>query len=93
MQKYVLLGNWTDQARKTFLEIPKRIELTKEIIGELNGSIEFFFTMGEYDFVAIIDMPDEKSMVQYLLKAYEARYITIKTLRAFTDTEFAEMVS
>ncbi|EKQ53361.1 MAG: hypothetical protein B655_1328 [Methanobacterium sp. Maddingley MBC34] len=93
MQKYVLLGNWTDKARETFLEIPERVKLTKKIIGELKGSIEFFFTMGEYDFVAIIDMPDEESMVKYLFKAYEARYITIKTLRAWTDAEFAEMVS
>lgn len=93
MQKYVLLGNWTDRARETFLEIPERVKLTKNIIGELKGSIDFFFTMGEYDFVAIIDMPDEESMVKYLFKAYEARYITIKTLRAWTDNEFAEMVS
>jgi Uncharacterized conserved protein len=93
MQKYVLLGNWTDKARETFLEIPERVELTKKIIGELKGSIDFFFTMGKYDFIAIIDMPDEESMVKYLLKAYQARYITINTLRAWTDTEFAEMVS
>lgn len=93
LQKYVLLGNWTDHARKTFLEIPERIELTKKIIGELNGSIDFFFTMGEYDFIAIVDMPDEESMAKYLLKAYEARYITIKTLRAWTDAEFARLVS
>jgi len=93
MQKYVLLGNWTDHARETFLEIPERVELTKKIIGELKGSIDFFFTMGEYDFIAIIDMPDEESMVKYLLKAYQARYITINTLRAWNDTEFAEMVS
>ncbi|WP_321422850.1 GYD domain-containing protein [uncultured Methanobacterium sp.] len=93
MQKYVLLGNWTDKARETFLEIPDRVKLTKNIIGELKGSIEFFFTMGEYDFVTIIDMPDEESMVKYLFKAYEARYITIKTLRAWTDTEFTKMVS
>ncbi|EKF86741.1 GYD domain-containing protein [Methanobacterium formicicum] len=93
MQKYVLLGNWTDRARETFLEIPERVKLTKNIIGELKGSIDFFFTMGEYDFVAIIDMPDEESMVKYLFKAYEARYITIKTLRAWTDNEFAEMVT
>ncbi len=93
MQKYVLLGNWTDKARESFLEIPERVELTKKIIGELKGSIDFFFTMGKYDFIAIIDMPDEESMVKYLLKAYQARYITINTLRAWTDTEFAEMVS
>lgn len=49
--------------------------------------------MGEYDFVALIDMPNEESMAKYLFKAYEARYITIKTLRAWTGTEFAKMVS
>ncbi len=93
MQKYILLGNWTDHGRKTFLEIPERIEITKKIIEELKGSIDFFFTMGEYDFIAIIAMPDEESMVKYLLKAYQARYITFKTLRAWKDTEFAKMVS
>ena len=93
MQKYILLGNWTDHARKTFTEIPERIELTKQIIGEFDGSIEFLFTMGDYDFVAIIGMPNEESMVKYLMKAYQSRYITFKTLRAWTDSEFAKMVS
>jgi uncharacterized protein with GYD domain len=93
MQKYILLGNWTDHAKKTFKDIPERIKLTQKIIGEYDGTIEFLFTMGSYDFMAIIDMPDEESMAKYLIKAHMARYITFETLRAWTSDKFAQMVS
>jgi len=93
MQKYILLGNWTDHAKKTFKEIPERVKLTEKIIAEYEGTIEFLFTMGSYDFVAIIDMPNEERMAKYLLKAHMARYITFETLRAWNEKEFAQLIS
>ncbi|MGZ7136322.1 MAG: GYD domain-containing protein, partial [Methanobacterium sp.] len=60
--KYVVMGNWTDQGRKTIEDIKKRIETSRNLIEEKNGSISLYYTMGEYDFVSIVDMPDEESL-------------------------------
>jgi uncharacterized protein with GYD domain len=91
--KYIVLGNWTDQGRKTLEEVPNRIENSRKIIEEQNGSLSLCFTMGEYDFIAIIDVPDEESMAKIVLKLNTMQSFSTKTLRAWTDTEFVELVS
>jgi len=94
MQKYVVLGNWTDQGRKTLdTDYPQRLENSKKLVEEYNGTMSLCFTMGEYDFVGIIDIPDEESMVKLLIKLNTIDKFTTKTLRAWSDTEFIELVS
>ncbi|MGZ7049837.1 MAG: GYD domain-containing protein [Methanobacterium sp.] len=91
--KYVVMGNWTDQGRKTIEDIKKRIETSRNLIEEKNGSISLYYTMGEYDFVSIVDMPDEESLVKVLMKLNTTNLFKTKTLKAWTDDEFVKMVS
>jgi uncharacterized protein with GYD domain len=92
MQKYIVMGNWTDEGRKTLdTDYPKRLENSKKLVEEYKGSL--CFTMGEYDFIGIIDIPDEESMVKLLLKMNTIDKFTTKTLRAWTDTEFMKMAT
>ncbi len=92
--KFVVMGNWTDEGRKTLdTDYPKRLENSKKLIEEYNGIMSLCFTMGEYDFVGIIDMPDEESMVKLLIKLNTVNKFTTKTLRAWTDDEFVNIVS
>jgi uncharacterized protein with GYD domain len=93
LQKYIVLGNWTNQGRKTIEDVPKRIEKSHKLIEEHNGSLSVCFTMGEYDFVAIVDMPDEESMAKVILKLNEMQNFKTNTLRAWPDDEFAKIVS
>ena len=94
MPKYIILGNWTDEGRKTLdTDYPKRIERSQKIVEEYSGSMNLCFTMGEYDFVAIVDMPDEENMVKMLIKLNERNRFTTKTLKAWTDTEFTRMIN
>lgn len=93
MQKYIVLGNWTDQGRKTLGDLSKRLETIRNLIKEQNGSMSLCFTMGQYDFVGIVDVPDEESMVKFLLKINLMQNSETKTLRAWTDSEFAKMIS
>jgi uncharacterized protein with GYD domain len=92
VQKYIVLGNWTDHARETLDDIPKRLENSRKWIEELGGSLSVCFTMGEYDVIAIVDMPDEESMVKFLLKINATRGLKTKTLRAWSDSEFVKML-
>jgi uncharacterized protein with GYD domain len=91
--KYIVLGKWTDQGRKTIPDIEKRVENARNLTEKQNGSMNLYFTMGEYDFVAIIDMPDEENMVEILMKLNAMDNFETKTLKAWTDSEFVKMVS
>lgn len=93
MLKYIILGKWTDQGRKTLDEASERINVIKNSIKELDGKLSLYYTFGEYDLVAIVEMPDEDSMARILIKINALQSVNTKTLRAWTDTEFVNMVS
>ena len=92
MQKYIVLGNWTDQGRKTLNEISKRIETARNLLKQYNANLTLCYTMGEYDFIGIVDIPDEESMVKIILKLNSMQNFKTTTLRAWTDTEFMELI-
>jgi uncharacterized protein with GYD domain len=52
-----------------------------------------YFTMGEYDFIGLIDMPNEESMVKILMKVNSMKAAVIKSLKAWPTSEFAKLVS
>jgi uncharacterized protein with GYD domain len=91
--KYIVLGKWTDQGRKTTKDAKKRIETAQNLVKEQNGSMSLCFTMGEYDFVAIVDMPNEEEMVKVLMKLNIMGNVITETLKAWTDSEFVKIVS
>ena len=94
VQKYIVLGNWTDEGRKSLdTDYPKRLENSKKLVEEYNGTMSLCFTMGEHDFIGIIDIPGEKSMAKLLIKLNTIGKFTTKTFRAWTDTEFVKMVT
>ena len=93
MQKYIVLGKWTENTRKTLDKIPESVAMTRKFTEELGGSLSVCFTMGEYDVVAIFDVPNEETMVKIILKMAQMQRITTKTLRAWTDDEFVKLIS
>lgn len=93
MLKYIVLGKWTEQGRKTLDEASEIIKSIKNSIEELDGNLTLYYTFGEYDLVAIVELPDENSMAKILIKINSLQSISTKTLRVWTDTEFVEMVS
>ena len=94
MPRYIVLYNWTDQGLKNVKESPKRMEAGKKA-GEAYGVKlrEIYSTMGMYDFVFIIDAPDESSLASFLLACGSLGTHRSTTLRAFTEAEFAGIVN
>jgi uncharacterized protein with GYD domain len=54
--------------------------------------IGLYTTMGEYDYVAIGEAPNDEVAMTFLLRLGSAGDIRTKTLRAFTKEELAEML-
>ena len=76
MTIYVMLGNLKSSAFEKFDSIEARDQKAKKIIESLGGKmISLFYTFGQYDFVAIIDMPTKESLVKFL--AIVAKFGTV----------------
>src|SRR5688500_7194758 len=90
MPSYVVLYKFTDQGAKN---ITTTVERAKETIAD-NERRGFkikgiYWTQGQYDLVAIVESPDEDSMLAGLFNIAEAGNARSETLRAFTAEEVA----
>ena len=67
MTVYIMLGNLTHAAFDRLDSIEERDRKAAEIIGSLKGNlISLYYTLGQYDFVAIFEMPDKEALVKFL---------------------------
>ncbi len=67
MPVYVMLGNLTHAAFDQFGNIEDRDRKAKEIIESLGGKlISLYYTLGQYDFVVIFEMPSKEVLVKFL---------------------------
>ncbi|MCX7914358.1 MAG: GYD domain-containing protein [Thermodesulfovibrionales bacterium] len=65
MPEYIILTNLTDEGRKTLKENPKRIfEVNKELEAMGVKVKQQFAVLGPYDFVNIIEAPDNETVVK-----------------------------
>ena len=90
MPSYVVLYKFTDQGAKN---ITTTVERAKETIAD-NERRGFkikgiYWTQGQYDLVAVVESPDEDSMLAGLFNIAEAGNARSETLRAFTAEEVA----
>ena len=94
MTTYVLLMNWTDQGVKAVRDAPKRLDAAKKELAEMGGSFrEFFLTMGDFDMVAICEAPDDAVMARFALKTGMAGNVRTRTLKAFPENAYREIVN
>jgi len=93
MPTYVLLMNLTEQGLKTIKEAPARIEMNTKALEAAGGKMIGFYTvMGQYDYVAIAEVPSDEVGMTQLLTLGMLGNIRTTTLKAFTTEEFAEIV-
>jgi uncharacterized protein with GYD domain len=91
--RYIVLGNFAAQGIEDVVDAPKRDEAARGLIEQAGGRAQIYYTFGEYDFVAIIEMPDDDSMLKFLLQIGRMRNVVTKTLKAWSESEFADIVS
>lgn len=83
MARFVSLLNWTDQGAKTAAETVNRAEAAKKVASDLGGSLEIYWTMGQYDMIAITEFADDETAVAFLAKVSSLGNIRSQTMRAF----------
>jgi len=89
MSKYVALINWTEKGVAEAKASPQRLDRARDLARSLGGEIgEFFMTMGVYDLVAVLDMPDDDAAATFALKSAAGGHIRTTTLKAFDETAY-----
>src|SRR5712675_1887153 len=87
MATYIVLGNYTDQGIRNIKDAPKRTEAVKEM-AKKDGVVlkETFWTLGTYDFVSIIEAPDDQTTIAFGMSVGALGNVRTQTLRAFSAT-------
>ncbi len=89
MPHYILLSKLTDEGWKTIKANPQRI---KEVNRELEAMgvkvLQQYATLGEYDFVNIVEAVDNKTVAKVSIELGSRGTIRLKTLPAISIDEF-----
>lgn len=91
MAYYVILSKLTDEGRKTIKEKPGRMfEVNKELEAMGIKVKEQFAVLGPYDFVNIIEAPDNETVMKMSVELGARGSVELLTLPAVSAEEFAK---
>ena len=93
MPKYVSLISWTEQGVKSYRESVNRADDAMKVAADMGGSLQVYWTLGEFDIVAVSEFPDDETATAFLLKVGSLGNIRTKTMRAFESDEFQRIVT
>ena len=93
MPTYVTLFKWTDQGVKNIKGAPARFQAAKKLTESMGGKfLGLYVTMGEYDVVALTEGPNDEMASAIALSIASKGNAQTTTMRAFTESEFSEIV-
>jgi uncharacterized protein with GYD domain len=88
MPSYVILGNFTEQGIKDIKGVKGRVAATKQALEQAGGRmIAYYLTLGAYDFLSIVEVPDAETGARVLLSLGAQGNVRTTTMQAFTEEE------
>ena len=93
MPHYISLVKWTDQGIRNVKESPKRADMVLRMAEKLGGKMQLFYTMGDYDIVALTEAPNDETAMQLLLQIGTIGSVRTTTMKAWTQDEAAKVVA
>ncbi len=93
MAKYILLLNYTQQGIAKIKDSPHRAEAARALARECGAEMkELYLTLGDHDLVAHVEADSDEAIARFALAVGSQGNVLTKTLRAFTEDEFREIV-
>ena len=93
MATYVMLTTLTDEGRKTVKENPGRIkEVNTEVEGMGVKILSQYALLGQYDFVNIIEAPNNETVVKVAIELGGRGTLQTTTLAAMTLDQFIKSI-
>ncbi len=94
MASFVILGNQTEQGIANIKGLPDRLAEQRQKLEAAGGRmIAYYMTMGAYDFVAVVELPDAAIGAGLLLDTAGQGNVRTTTMQAFTEEEAASIVA
>jgi uncharacterized protein with GYD domain len=92
MPTYISMLRYTQQGISTIKNAPARIDAAKEAYRKAGGELKsIHLTLGQYDLVAIAEMPNDEAVARMALALGAQGNIRTETMRAFTEAEFKKI--
>ncbi|KOF21363.1 GYD family protein [Ensifer adhaerens] len=93
MQRYISLMKLTAKGLAELADSGARRKVSEDRVSSLGGrSVAFYATLGTYDFVQVFEMPDNASMMQYVLTARRDGFVDSLILPAFDSQTYGDIV-
>lgn len=93
MAHYILLLNYTQEGISKIKDSPNRAEAARALARECGAEMkDLYLTMGEYDLVAQVEADSDEAMARFALAVGSQGNVRSRTLRAFTEDQFREIV-
>jgi uncharacterized protein with GYD domain len=90
MPTYVMLTNLTADGIRTLKNNPGRVaEVNKEVEQIGVKVISQYATLGQYDFITVVEAPDDKTMAKVSVELGSRGTLTSQTLAALPADELA----
>jgi len=89
MGKYIMLSSLTEQGARTIKTKPGRIKEVNEEVEKMGGKIlSQFAVLGPYDFITILEAPDNETVARISLEISSRGSVKITTLSAIDIDDF-----
>ena len=90
MPTYLMLTNLTAEGLRTLKNNPGRVTEVNKEVEQMGGRVVAqYATLGEYDFVTVIEAPDERTMAKISVELGSRGTMSSQTLAAIPVEEFA----
>jgi uncharacterized protein with GYD domain len=91
MPTYVMLTNLTPEGVQTLKSNPTRVQEVNKEVEQLGVKVlEQWATLGQYDFITIVEAPDDKTMAKVSVELGSRGTMTSQTMGAIPAEELAK---
>ena len=94
MATYIMLASFTEQGIRNVKDTTSRADSLRELAKGSGATVkDIYWTLGQYDLVAIADAPDEMTMTALGLALGTRGHVRTQTLRAFSQADMNTILS
>jgi uncharacterized protein with GYD domain len=94
MATYIMLANFTDQGIRNVKDTVKRAEAFRELAKGAGVTVkDLYWTLGQYDIIAIADAPDETTVTALGLTLGKSGNVRTQTLRCFSADDMKKILA
>ena len=93
MPFYVVLGKYTQKGIENINTSPEKREAVGKVFESVGGKFkDFYYTLGQYDFVAICEAPDDEAIMKAMLTIGSKGEVRTETLTAIPADKGTEII-